>query len=182
MARQATKRAKGKASAARSKRGAGTAGKPAARSTAAGKKGLELVMRRLLDAPRNLVFRAWTEPERLTRWWGPQGFTIPHCRMDVREGGSWRTCMRSPEGKDHWVQGRYEEIDPPSRLAFSWAWEGDDGEPGHETSVVISLREQGGKTMMTMRQRVFESIKSRDSHQWGWNSTFDKLAAYLRAK
>ena len=63
----------------------------------------ELLLTRTLDAPRALVFRAWTEPEHLARWWGPQGFTTPSCTMDVRPGGAWRICMRAPDGVDHWV-------------------------------------------------------------------------------
>jgi len=62
----------------------------------------ELVVTRILDAPRALVFKAWTQPDRAARWWGPQGFVTLYCKMDVRPGGTFRVCMRSPEGTEHW--------------------------------------------------------------------------------
>ena len=94
------------------------------RSSAAGETAQrELVITRVFDAPRALVFKAWTEPDRLVRWWGPQGFTTPFCTMDLRPGGAVRFCMRSPEGTDHWLQGVYREIVAPERLVCTWAWE-----------------------------------------------------------
>src|SRR5207249_11050128 len=76
----------------------------------------ELVLTRVFDAPRRLVFKAWTEPERVVRWWGPQGFTMPSCTMDVRPGGAFRFCMRSPEGTDHWLRGVYRERSEERRV------------------------------------------------------------------
>ena len=116
-------------------------GDAAARSAA-----WELAISRSFDAPRGEVFQAWTDPARIVRWWGPRGFRIPSCRMDVREGGAWRVCMRSPEGTDHWVQGVFREVAEPDRLAFTWAWEDEDGKPGHETVVKVDFTEQGGRT------------------------------------
>ena len=139
----------------------------------------ELVITRVLDAPRRLVFKAWTEPERVVRWWGPQGFTMPSCKMDVRPGGAFRFCMRSPDGTDHWLQGVYREIAEPERLVLTWAWEDAEGKPGHETLVTVSFAEHGAKTKLTLHQAVFESITARDSHQGGWTSSLDRLAEYV---
>ncbi len=75
----------------------------------------ELVVTRIIDAPRDLVFKAWTEPEQVARWWGPQGFVTTHCDMDIRPGGAFRCCMRSPAGTDHWKRGVYREIVEPER-------------------------------------------------------------------
>ena len=75
----------------------------------------ELVVTRVIDAPRRLVFRAWTQPEHIARWWGPQGFTTIHCEMDVRVGGAYRFGMRSPQGTEHWKRGVYREIVEPER-------------------------------------------------------------------
>jgi uncharacterized protein YndB with AHSA1/START domain len=83
----------------------------------------ELVITRILDAPRDVVFRAWTERDRVARWWGPQGFVTTYCDMDIRPGGAFRVCMRSPEGAEHWKQGIYREIVAPERLVFTFAWE-----------------------------------------------------------
>jgi uncharacterized protein YndB with AHSA1/START domain len=138
-----------------------------------------LVITRILDAPPSLVFKVWTRPEHLARWWGPEGFTVPSCKMDVRPGGAYRFRMRSAEGTDHWLQGVYREIVEPVRLVFTWVWEDSEGKPGHETLVTVTFSEDGGKTRLTMRQAVFESTTARDAHQGGWASCLDRLAAYV---
>ena len=139
----------------------------------------ELIITRVFDAPRDLVFQAWTDPERAEQWWGPKGFTLTHREMDVRPGGRWRVCMRSPEGVDHWAQGVYREIVAPERFAYTWAWEKPEGQPGRETLVTVELAEQGGKTKMTFRQAEFVTVEDRDSHRGGWSESFDLLAEYL---
>jgi uncharacterized protein YndB with AHSA1/START domain len=139
----------------------------------------ELVITRILDAPRNVVFQAWTEPGRAARWWGPQGFVTTYCDMDVRPGGAFRVCMRSPEGVDHWKQGAYREVVEPERLVFTFAWEDAEGKPGHETLVTVSFAEQGAKTRLTLHQAVFETVARRDEHQRGWTSTLQRFAEYL---
>jgi len=139
----------------------------------------ELVIRRVVDAPRALVFKAWTEPERIVRWWGPQGFTVPFCEMDVRPGGAWRVCMRSPDGTDHWVRGVYREIVEPERLAFSWAWEDADGNPRENTLVTLSFAEEGERTRITLHHAGFETVTGRDEHQGGWTSCLERLPDYL---
>lgn len=141
--------------------------------------GHELLLTRMLDAPRELVFKAWTNPEHVSCWWGPTDFTVPSIHMDVRPGGSYRACLRSDEGAEHWVQGVFREIIVPEQLVFSWAWEDDDGKPGHETQVTVTFEDVGGKTLMTFRQAVFESVESRDSHVAGWNECLDRLVAWL---
>jgi len=139
----------------------------------------ELVITRVFDAPRRLVFKAWTEPERVVHWWGPRGFTIPSCKLDVRPGGAFRFCMRSPEGTDHWLRGVYREIVEPERLVLTWAWEDAEGKPGHETLVTVNFAEHGAKTKLTLHQALFESITARDAHQDGWTSCLDRLAEYV---
>ncbi|MEP6995317.1 MAG: SRPBCC domain-containing protein [Acidobacteriota bacterium] len=139
----------------------------------------ELVITRVFDAPRELVFKAWTDPESAKRWWGPKGFTLTHSEMDVRPGGRWRACMRSPEGVDFWIQGVYRDITPPERFVYTWAWEKPEGQPGRETLITVEFAEQGNKTEMTFRQAEFETVEDRDSHRGGWTETFDRLAEYL---
>ena len=139
----------------------------------------ELVITRVLAAPPSLVFKVWTEPSHLVRWWGPKGFTAPSCKMDLRPGGAWRACIRSPEGTDHWMQGSYREIVEPERLVFTFAWENDQGEPGHGTLVTVTFADEDGKTRLTFHQAVFESVESRDSHHGGWSECFDRLQDYL---
>jgi uncharacterized protein YndB with AHSA1/START domain len=137
----------------------------------------ELLLTRTLDAPRALVFRAWTDPEHLARWWGPRGFTTPSCTMDVRPGGAWRICMRAPDGVDHWVQGVYREVVEPERLVTSWAWEEADGSPGRETLLTVTLEERDGRTVLTLHQALFGDAAERENHQDGWSQALDRLAA-----
>jgi uncharacterized protein YndB with AHSA1/START domain len=139
----------------------------------------ELVVTRVFDAPRRLVFKAWTEPERLVRWWGPHGFTLPSCKMELRPGGAYRFHMRSSSGSDHWLRGEYREIVEPERLAFTWAWEDENGHPRHETLLTVTFTEQGGRTRLTLRQAMFESVTARNAHGEGWAGGLDRLAAYL---
>ena len=155
-----------------------------AASTSAGARSSEreLVITRVFDAPRPLVFKAWTEPERLVRWWGPEGFTLPSCEMDLRPGGAFRFLMRSPEGNDHRLQGVYREIAEPERLVFTSAWVDADGKPGHETLVTVTFAEHGAKTTLTLHQAVFESVESRDGHEAGWTECLDRLAALLAGR
>jgi len=125
-----------------------------------------------------MVFEAWTVPEQIVRWWGPEGCHIPEYRIDMREGGAWRTVMRGERG-DNIVSGVIHEISPPNRLVFSWAWE-TDGERGHETVVTIDLRDLGeDRTELSLTQREFETADSCEQHSLGWNSSFDCLDTYL---
>lgn len=151
-----------------------------AQSSAAGSSGdRELVITRVFDAPRGLVFKAWAEPERLVRWWGPRGFTTTSCTVDVRLGGAWRICMRSSEGVDYWTQGVYREVVEPERLVFTYAWEDAEGKPGREMLVTVTFADHGGKTEMAFHQAIFESAEDRDGHEEGWSECFDLLAEYL---
>jgi len=141
----------------------------------------ELVITRILDAPRELVFKAWTEPDRAIRWWGPRGFTTAHYELDFRPDGAYRVCMRSPEGTEHWQRGVCREVVEPERLVFTFAWEDSEGTPGHETVVTVTLAEFGAKTKLTLHQAVFETVTARDLHQGGWASALEWLAEYLAA-
>ncbi|HEX5325916.1 MAG TPA: SRPBCC domain-containing protein [Acetobacteraceae bacterium] len=139
----------------------------------------ELVITRVLDAPRRLVFKAWTEPDQAARWWGPQGFTTLSCTMDVRQGGAFRVSMRSPDGTIHRKQGVYREVVASERLVFTFAWEDAAGKPGHETLVTVSFVEQGTKTKLTLHQAVFETAAARDAHRLGWTSCLERFAEFL---
>jgi uncharacterized protein YndB with AHSA1/START domain len=138
----------------------------------------ELVITRTFDAPRALVFRAWTKAEHMVRWLGPKNFTAPSCTMDFRPGGSYRACICAPDGKEYWMRGTYREIVEPERLVFTFSWE-EEGERGRETIVSVTFGEHGAKTRMTFRQAFFESVSERDSHNEGWSECFDRLAQYL---
>jgi uncharacterized protein YndB with AHSA1/START domain len=143
---------------------------------------LVLEITRVFNAPRELVFKAWTDPEHMARWGGPEGYSATTVELDARPGGAWRLGMRSPEGEEHLQGGVIREIVPPERLVYTFAWEEADGTPGHETLVSVTLAEHGpdaAQTLMTFRQGTFENVDSRDGHLVGWDSAFNVLAEYL---
>jgi uncharacterized protein YndB with AHSA1/START domain len=144
--------------------------------------GAERVLRleRTFRAPREAVFRAFTEREQLMRWWGPKGYTVPRCELDARPGGAWRTVMRSPEGTEMVVGGVYREVRAPARLVFTWAWE-TDGRPGHETLVTLEFHDREGTTALVVTHETFETTDGRDRHREGWSSSLDCLGEHLGA-
>jgi uncharacterized protein YndB with AHSA1/START domain len=140
-----------------------------------------LVIERIFDAPRSLVFRAWTDPAHMVHWFGPRGFKSTVLKSDLRPGGAYRIHMLGPDG-DHWSQGVFSEIVPPSRLVMVGGWgdaQGNFTRP--QTTMTLTFEDHGGKTKMTLRQSVFESITARDLHQGGWTSSLERLAEYLAA-
>lgn len=142
----------------------------------------ELVITRVFDAPRALVFKAWTEADRAAMWWGPRECTIESCRMDARVGGRWRIVLRGPEGTRHVKSGVYKEVVPPERLVFTFAWEDEAGHPKHEILVRLTFAEEGGRTRLTLHHTNFESRTARDLHHDGWSSTVERFAAFLASE
>lgn len=140
-----------------------------------------LVIERVFKAPPEKVFKAWTDPAILVKWWGPEGYSTPEQKMDVRAGGAWRTVMVSDKGKSHTVSGEYREISPPSRLVMTWGWEQPDGSRGHETVVELSFEAAPGGTRLKLVQRVFANVEQRNSHSMGWNSSFNDLERLFSA-
>ena len=139
-----------------------------------------LVITRIFDAPRELVFKAWTDPNHLVHWMGPRGFKSTVERSDLRAGGGYRIHMLGPEGDDHWTQGVYREIVEPERFVMAGSWADAQGNPtSPETLLTITFEEQDGKTRLTLHQAVFESATARNQHRGGWNSSFDRLSDYL---
>jgi uncharacterized protein YndB with AHSA1/START domain len=138
-----------------------------------------LTITRMFDAPRDLVWRAWTDPKHLMSWWGPRAHPAEDVEADVRVGGRWRHCLRAVEdGSALRHGGVFREVVPPERLVFTFAWE-EEGERGIENVVTVTFAEQGGKTLMTMQQTPFQSFEERDGHQGGWGSAFDRLDELL---
>jgi uncharacterized protein YndB with AHSA1/START domain len=138
-----------------------------------------LVLTRVFAAPKALVFRAWTEPERAALWWGPEGFEILSCHMDVRPGGSWRMALRAPNGTIQVKQGIYREITPPEQLVFTWRWLDSAGVPGQETIVTVTFEQQGSATKLTLRQATFETAEICDEHHAGWSGCMNRFAKYI---
>lgn len=155
------------------------AGRPERSSRAAETAGPELLITRVFDAPRALVWKAWTDPEQAKRWWGPKGFSVVALQMEVRSGGTWSKCVRSPDGAKYWRRGVYKEIVEPGRLVFTYVSDDPRGNPGDETLVTVTFEELGAKTRLTFHQAVFDTVESRDAHQGGWTSCLERFAEYL---
>ena len=140
----------------------------------------ELVITRVFDAPRELVWKAWTDRERVMQWAGPQGLHGARFRAWTRaRAANGVLDMHSPETGELTNRGVVREVVEPERLVFTFAWDDEDGKPGREMLITITFAERAGQTEMTFTQAVFESAEDRDGHQEGWSESFDKLAAYL---
>ncbi len=140
---------------------------------------LRLDMQRVLDAPRAVVFRALSDPQEVAKWWGPEGFTIPSVKSDLRPGGGYRIAMQPPEGELFYLDGEFLEVDPPQRLSYTFRWEPPDPED-RETVVSLSLRDRGGaKTELVFTQGDFATERRRALHEEGWAQTLDKLEALM---
>jgi uncharacterized protein YndB with AHSA1/START domain len=141
----------------------------------------EIVITRVLDAPRDAVWAAWTDPAQVPRWFGPQGFTTTVHEMDVRPGGAWRFTMHGPDGVDYENDAVYEEVAEPERLRYRYGPD-EEGHPGFVST--ITFEDQDGKTRITLRT-VFESAAERDRQVEevraieGGNQTLDRLEAHL---
>lgn len=139
----------------------------------------ELVITRSFDAPRARVFACWISPASVPLWWGPRGYETLSCKIDARPGGRWRVTSRHKDGSETAETGVIREIDTPSRLVLTHAWESADGNPGPETIVTITFDEAPGGTRMVFRQSGLETESSRQGHAFGWNESFDMLTEYL---
>ena len=153
-----------------------------------------LIITRTFAAPREQVWQAWTDPERTKRWWGPKDFTAPVCKIDLRVGGTYLNCMRSPEGQDYWSTGTYREIVAPARLVCTDSFADKDGNivPASyynmsgdwplALQITVTLEEQEGKTLLTLRHDGLPAGEMRTMCAAGWNESFDKLAMILQTK
>ena len=127
---------------------------------------LVLHLERVLLAPRALVFRMHTEPNLLAQWWGPKGFTAPGIELDLRVGGSYRITMQPSEGDPFFLSGEFCEIDPATRLVYTFRWEPPDPDD-RETVVVFSLRDHGDSTAVTIEQQPFATEAASSASRTG---------------
>jgi uncharacterized protein YndB with AHSA1/START domain len=156
------------------------------------------VINRTFDAPRDLVWKAWTEPERLMQWFSPKGFTNLSSQVDLHVGGTFHYGLRMPDGGEMWGKFTYREIVPPERLAFIMHFsDAEGGVTRHpmaptwplKTLSTMTLEAQGDKTLLTIHSVPFEATEEeirtfeagRDSMKGGWGGTLDQLEAYLAA-
>jgi uncharacterized protein YndB with AHSA1/START domain len=153
-----------------------------------------LVINRILNAPRKLVWQAWTEPEHFKRWWGPKDFTAPICEIDLKVGGRYFNCMRSSEGQEFYSTGTYREIVPMERLVYTDSFADENGNVVSATHygfsadfplemmVIVTLEDFQGNTKMTLKHVGLPPGEMKDMTGTGWNESFDKLAESLRSE
>ncbi len=155
-------------------------------------KSERMVVTRIFDAPRELVWKAYTDPDYVMQWWGPKGFTSPFCRMDFRVGGKYLLCMRSPDGQEFWNGGEYHEIVPNEKIVSSMYFadsKGNKVEAAHygieheaidDAYDVITFEDLGdGRTKLTfVGNETMENAKESGQME-GWNQILDKFAAVL---
>lgn len=141
----------------------------------------EIVMTREVDAPRELVFDAWTNPEHVRQWMlGPSGWTMPVCEIDLRPGGAWHFVWRRADATEMEMRGEYREVTPPERLVSTESWGGD----WPETINTVTLSEENGKTTITQTV-LYPSQEARDAAletgmKDGVSQSFDRLAEHVR--
>ena len=160
-------------------------------------KSADFVISRVFNAPRDLLWKCFTEPERMKQWWGPKGFTVLVSKMDLRPGGTYLYGMRSPDGKDMWGRMVYREIVPPEKIVFINSFSDEQGGltrhpmaptwPMEMLSIFTFEEQPGGKTRFTVRwspynpsaeeQATFD--KGHDSMNMGWSGTLEQLEGYL---
>jgi uncharacterized protein YndB with AHSA1/START domain len=138
-----------------------------------------LELKRVLEVPRERIFRALTEPAELASWWGPQGFTTPEIDLDLRVGGRYRLTMQPPGEEPFHLSGEFLAIDAPSRLVYSFRWEEPDPDD-RMTVVTLSLLDIGNATELSLRQGEFATEARLALHRDGWTDSFDKLRKLLK--
>ncbi len=154
--------------------------------------GQTLTITRTFDAPRAQVWKAWTDPEQLMRWWGPRGFTSPIDRIDLRVGGRYLFSMRSPEGQDYWSTGVYTEIVPMALLVYTDSFADANGNVVSavsygmsedfplEMQVTVRFEDLDGKTRLTLTTTGIPAGKMYEDARIGWEQSLDKLEEILK--
>jgi uncharacterized protein YndB with AHSA1/START domain len=153
----------------------------------------EIVIIRIFDAPRALVWKAWTDPKHFMQWWGPKDFTCPFATIDLRVGGKYLNCMLAPDGKEYWCTGEYREIIPMERIVYTDCFSDEKGNVVHasyyeipgddwpmEMMVTVIFEDFDGKTKMTLTHVGHPGGKMGEMASMGWNESLDKLAESLK--
>lgn len=143
----------------------------------------EVLLTRLFDAPRELVFKTWIEPHHLAQWWGPRGFTNPVCELDVRVGGKILIHMSAPDGVVYPMTGTFWEVVPPERLVFTAIAEDIGGRALLEGLVTVTFEDEDGKTKVTVREKAVALVPAAgrmlDGMENGWAQSLNRLDALV---
>lgn len=151
----------------------------------------QVLITRLFNAPRDLVFKAWTDPKQLLQWYAPNGCKLQFRQIDIREGGTFHSCIQTPNGFQCWCTGVYQEIVAPERVVYTMAIADEHGnridstDAGHdpewpaETITTVTFEVQDGKTKLTLRQNVSECLAIRTGAHPSWIQMLDRLESKL---
>ena len=145
--------------------------------------GAELIfeLSRIVEDSPQRVFEAMTDPEQVAQWWGPEGFTCPEVTLNAKVGGAYRIAMQPPEGGELFhLAGEYLEVQPPTRLAYTFRWEPPDPDD-RETVARLALHARDGATEVALTQGLFATEARRELHKAGWTDTLARLASHLAA-
>jgi uncharacterized protein YndB with AHSA1/START domain len=140
--------------------------------------GLVLKLKHVVDSPRERIFTLLTQPAELAKWWGPHGFTTPEVELDLSVGGRYRFTMEPPEGEAFHLSGEFIEIDPPTRLVYTFRWDEPDPDD-RETVVVLSLAPVGDATEVSLSQGEFATDERLALHRNGWADSLEKLGKVI---
>jgi uncharacterized protein YndB with AHSA1/START domain len=140
---------------------------------------LSLEIKRLIRAPRERVYAAWTDPHQLKQWFGPENVRTREVIADVRVGGEFRWDLTDPDGEEMTMRGEFRELQPGKKVVFTWKWEDDEVWENHISIVTVELADCEGGTELRLIHERLPNEQSRDNHTKGWNSALDKLEKFL---
>lgn len=145
-----------------------------------------LIVKRMLNAPQELAFKAWTTAEHIQQWMRPEpGMTVPFASMDLKVGGRYRIQMQKPDGEYFTAAGEIREVKPPERLVYTWDWEKDGcglkyGEVEGQTSLItVEFLKRGKQTEFVLTHTRFATVESRDNHANGWSKIATSFADFV---
>jgi uncharacterized protein YndB with AHSA1/START domain len=143
------------------------------------KEKLSLEIKRLIKAPRDRVYAAWTDPAQLKQWFGPENVQTRDLVADARPGGEFRWDLVNSEGEEMTIRGEYRELQPGKKVVFTWQWEDDEDWESHTSTVTVELTDAAAGTELRLTHEQLPNAKSRDGHTGGWNSVLDKLEKFV---
>ncbi len=139
---------------------------------------LSLEITRVIKAPRDRVYAAWTDPAQLKEWFGPENVQTRSLVAEARVGGRFRWELTNSEGEEMTVHGEYRELQPGRKIVFTWKWEDDEDWEERNSVVTVELSDCDGGTEVRLVHEQLPSEESRDGHSRGWNSALDKLEKF----
>lgn len=146
------------------------------------KEKTRLEISRVIEAPRDRVYAAWTDPEQLKQWFGPENVKTRELVADARMGGTFRWDIINSEGEEMTMRGEFRELQPDKKIVFTWQWEDDEDWENHISIVTVELYDRDGGTELRLTHEQLPNEESRDGHTRGWESALDKLERLFSSK